>query len=109
MNQLLVAGVGAMVIAGGAFATGWRAASNSRDAAELREQRMAEKASAAATAAAVDAIAAIKIQRTTIRQELEREIHYAPVVGSECDISDGVFNTLNQALSPPGVDTAVVP
>lgn len=105
MNQLVLAGLAAAVLTAGAFTTGWRVNEWRRDSQELSNRDVEDRA----TAAAVEAIKDIKIQRTTIRQELEREIHYQPAVGAECDISVGVFNKLNEGLAPPGDRGAVVP
>lgn len=86
-----------------AFATGFKVANWRRDSLELAVVEAAEKASVASRQAAVSAIKGIDIQRVTIRQEVEREIHYAPV-GAECDLSDGLYNAINKALAPPGSD-----
>ena len=98
-----------LALAGLAFAVGAKVNNWRRDSHDLITLQAAEKASTAATSAAVDAIQKIKVRNTTIRQELEREIRYAPVVGTECDISDGVLNALNKALAPPGSDPPRVP
>ncbi len=114
MNQLVLAGIAAVVVAAGAFTAGWRSATNSRDAQELRDQEVAAKVSAAASKAAIDAINGIDIKRVTIRQELEREIRIEPAPPAVCDISDRMLDTLNQAITGqepggagvPGADTA---
>lgn len=104
VNQLLVAGVGAVVIASGAFGAGWKV-NNWRHAAQ---ELSIQKAGEAAAEAAVAEIRKIKVQNTTIRQELEREIRYAPA-SAECDISGGVFDQLNKALTPPADRATGVP
>lgn len=104
MNQLLVAGAGALIVAAGAFSAGWKV-NNWRHAAQ---ELAIQEAAGAATDAAVAEIRRIKVQNTTIRQELEREIRYAPA-SAECDISDGVFDNLNKALTPPADRGAGVP
>ena len=105
MSQLVIAGVAAALLSGAAFTAGWRVNDNRRDSQELELRKVEDRA----TAAAVEAIKAIRIQRTTIRQELEREIHYQPAVGAECDISSGVFDKLNEGLAPPRDRGAGVP
>ncbi len=105
MNQLVLAGLAAAALSAGAFTAGWRVNEWRRDSQELSNREVEERV----TAAAVEAIKAIKIQRTTIRQELEREIHYQPAVGAECDVSDGVFDKLNEGLAPPRDRGAVLP
>ncbi len=109
MNQLTLAAIAAAVLAAGSFTAGWRVNAWRHDSQQLAVERAIAETAEATTTAAVDAIKEIKIQRTTIRQELEREIHYAPVVGPECDISDGVLDTLNKGLTPPSRRGAVVP
>jgi hypothetical protein len=105
MNQLVLAGLAAAVLAAGAFTAGWRVNEWRRDSQELSNRDVEERA----TAAAVEAIKGLKIERITIRQELEREIHHQPAVGAECDISDGVLHKLNEGLAPPGSRGAGVP
>lgn len=90
------------------FAAGWHINDNRRDSQLLAIERAAAAASEAATTAAVEAIKQIRITRTTIRQELEREIHHAPAVGAECTVTDGVLDAINRALAPPAADRAGV-
>ena len=109
MNQILVAGLVAAGLTTAGFATGWKVNSWRHDSQQLAIEQAAEQAGAAAADAAVAAIQAIDIKRVTIRQELEREIHYAPVVGPECDITDGVFDALNKGLAGEGTGGTGVP
>lgn len=109
MNQLVLAGIAAAVIAGGAFTAGWRVNSWRHDAQALHDQQLAEKIGAATSQAAVTAIGNIEIKRVTIRQELEREIRIEPTPPAECDISDRMFDTLNHAITGSDAGTAGVP
>lgn len=104
MSQLVLAAAAAAVIGGGAFTAGWKVNNWRHDAQELAIQKAGE----AATTAAVAAIKDIRIQRVTVRQELEREIRLQPVPG-ECDLSDGLFDTLNKAITGKGVDRTGLP
>jgi hypothetical protein len=102
------------LIAGGllfaAGLTGGWTVNNWRHAAQ---ELAIQKAGEAATQAAVAEIKNIRIQRVTVRQELEREIRVLPSDG-RCDLGDGLFNTLNKAITGqdsggtgvPGTDAA---
>lgn len=86
------------------FGLGWKVNSWRHDSLELAVQLGAE----AATKASVNAIKDIRIQRVTIRQELEREIRLQPVP-SVCDLSDGLYDTLNKAITGKDSGGAGVP
>lgn len=92
----------------GAFTAGWKANGWRHDSEALAIERAAQKAGESATAAAVTAIANIKIQRVTVRQELEREIRLLPADG-KCDLPDGVFKALNTAITGKDSDSVSVP
>jgi len=98
-----------ILVAVGSFYGGWRVNGWRHDAQALMIEQAADKAGQKATDAAVTAIQGIRIQHQTIHQELEREIVMQPAVGVECNISDGVFTSLNKALAPPGSNPVVVP
>ncbi|MES2089543.1 MAG: hypothetical protein V4532_06140 [Pseudomonadota bacterium] len=104
-----VLGVGTALIALSSFTVGWKVNGWRQDAQQLIIEQAAQKAADKATDAAVTAIQGIRIQNRTIRQELEREIVMQPAVGVECNISDGVFTSLNKSLAPRGDNPAVVP
>lgn len=108
MNRLVIAAAGAVLIATGAFVTGWRVNNWRHDSQALAMKQAAEAAATAATDAAVKAISKIRVQNTTIRQELEREIRFAPAT-AECDISRGVFDAINKALTEPARRGAGLP
>jgi hypothetical protein len=103
VNPYLIAGAAAVFLATG-FTAGWKVNSWRHDSQELAIQKAGE----AATLAAVEAIKDIRIQRVTVRQELEREIRLQPVPAI-CDLSDGLFNAVNQAITGEGVSGAGVP
>ncbi len=96
MNPYLIGGASLFLFAGGAT-LGWKVNNWRHDSLELAVQKGAE----AATLASVDAIKDIRIQRVTVRQELEREIRLQPVP-AVCDLSDGLFDTLNKAITGEG-------
>lgn len=108
MNQLAIAGIAAVALSAGAFTAGWKVNNWRHDSQALRDIEVAH----IATTASVEAIKNIRIQRVTVREELEREIRYLPSDG-RCDLSDGLFNTLNKAITGqdsggtgvPGADT----
>jgi hypothetical protein len=104
-----VIGAIALILSVGGFTAGWRLNGWRHDAQQLIIEQAAQKAADKATDAAVTAIQGIRIQNRTIRQELEREIVMQPAVGVECNISDGVFTSLNKALAPRADHPAVVP
>ena len=106
MNPYLA--IGALLLLSGAYAYGRHDGKQIEIAAQAKAEKFAQEASEAATSAAVKAISKIKIQQTTIRQELEREILRVPADG-KCDLSDGLFNTLNAAITGQVSDPAVVP
>ncbi len=106
MNPYLI--VGALVLLGSAYAYGRHDGKQIEIAAQAKAEKFAQEAADAATGAAVRAIGKIKIQQTTIRQELEREIRMLPSDG-KCDLPVGVFDTLNQAITGEVRDRAGVP
>lgn len=97
MNPYVIGGA-ALVLAIGGFSAGWRVNGWRHDSEALIIERAAAAAGQAATDGAVAAIGEIRIQNKTIRQELEREIVMQPV-SAECDLSDGLFGTLNKAIT----------
>lgn len=83
---------------GGAYLQG-RADGKDQCAAELvRDARVAQIASATAADAAASAITGIRIQNTTIKQEVQREI-VETVRYRECVHPDGVLRNINAAIT----------
>jgi hypothetical protein len=109
VNQYVLAGIAGIVLAAGAFTAGWRVNGWRHDAQDLHDEQLAAKVGAATSKAAVDAIGKIEIKRVTIRQELEREIRTEPAPPAVCDISDRMFDTLNQAITGQEPGGAGVP
>jgi hypothetical protein len=70
-------------------------------AAAVQEASMAQaaaiqEAAQIASNAAAEAIAGIKVENTTIRQKVEKEIHTIP---ADCAVPDSVLDLTNQALT----------
>lgn len=101
MNQLILAGVGAAVIAGGAFTAGWRVNAWRHDSQELAIQQAAEKAATAATAAATEVIKGLRPQFTTINRGVEREVR-TEVRYSDCVHTDAAWGLLDRAYQAAG-------
>lgn len=108
----LLAGVIAFAAAtGGAYLQG---RSDGRDGCVsdlVRDARVAQIASASAADAAASAITRIKVQNTTIRQEVEREI-VETVRYRECVHPDSVLRNINAAITgdrPAPAASGVVP
>ena len=107
MSHLLVVILGAAVLAGGAYLQGRADGAELAEGAALREERLVRAAGDQAASAAAGAIARIKVQHTTIRQEVEREIQERPVY-VDCRHGPEQLQRINAALGghrpePPGV------
>lgn len=83
------------------FGAGFKLGDDYRQAAEAREDKLIQKVSDASTKAAAKAIAGIKVNNTTIQQNLQREINEKPVY-TDCRHSPDGLRAVNAALEPPG-------
>lgn len=99
MNQLLIAGIGAVVIGAGGFATGWRVNSWRNDSQQLAIEQAAEKAGAVATDAAVTAIKGLEKIYVPIKQKGETITRTEPVYVN-CEHTPDGLRVVNEALSP---------
>ena len=94
---LLAAAVAFAVSCGGAYLQG---RSDGRDkciAESVRDDRVAQIAGAAAADAAASAISSIKVQSTTIRSEVQREVIEKPVY-RDCVHGPDVMRNINAAI-----------
>jgi hypothetical protein len=101
MNQLAVAGIGAVVIAAGAFGAGWRVNSWRHDSQKLAIEQAAEKAGHAATTAATDVIKGLRPQFTTINRGVERETR-TEIRYTECRHTPATWGLLDSAYQAAG-------
>ncbi len=106
--NLALAGIAAVVIAGGAFTAGWKVNAWRHDSQQLAIQESAEKAGKAAADAAVTAIEKIEVRNVTIRQQAETVVREVPVY-QQCKHDGRVFDSINAALAEPGTGAAGVP
>jgi formamidopyrimidine-DNA glycosylase len=93
MNQILIAGAGAVLVASSAFAAGVRW----QRGAEALAERAAAQAAEVATQAAVEQISRIEVKNVTIRQTAETITREVPVF-SECRAGERMFGLINEAL-----------
>ncbi len=109
MNQLLIAGIGAVVIGAGGFATGWKVNSWRHDSQQLAIEQAAEKAAEKVASNAVDAIQTIEVRNVTIRQQAETITREVPVYRDRaCAHDERMYQTINQALTEPQPDSGGV-
>jgi hypothetical protein len=102
VNQLVIAGIGAVVIGAASFATGWRVNSWRHDSQQLAIEQAAEKAGQLATDAAVTAIKGIEVKYVTIRQNAETITREVPVYrDGTCNHDPRMRDAINQALAGP--------
>jgi hypothetical protein len=88
---------------------GWWAYERGRKAevaSQYREQAAAEKASAAAIDAAVDAINAIEVKHVTLRQKTDTLVREVPVYNGDCRHDPRVLDAINAAR---GAEPAAAP
>lgn len=95
--QAIVAAA-AVATVGGAYLYGRQAGKDACAAAVAREEHVAQVATAAAASAAAGAIARLRVQHVTIRQEAEREIQ-TRVEYRDCRHSPEQLQRLNAALT----------
>lgn len=96
LTPWLVAGIFLAAIAGAGV--GYFAGIDHQQARDAREERLVQRAVDQASQAAGRAIAGIKINHTTIHQELQREIQKETVYLA-CRHSPGGLRLVNEALS----------
>ena len=112
MNPYVLLGglVAALIAIGGAYLQGRSDGADKCVAGQARDERVAHIASVAAADAAASAITKIKVQNTTIKQEVQREI-VETVRYRECVHPDGVVRNINAALTgePAPIASGVVP
>lgn len=112
MNPYVLLGgvLAALVAIGGAYLQGRSDGLDKCEAAAARDERVAQIASVAAADAAASAITKIKVQNTTIKQEVQHEI-VETVRYRECVHPDNIVRNINAALtgSPAPAASSVVP
>lgn len=94
----VVVAAAAVAAVGGAYLYGRQAGQDACAAAAAREERVAQVATAAAASAAAGAIARLRVQHVTIRQEAEREIQ-TRVEYRDCRHSPEQLQRINAALT----------
>jgi hypothetical protein len=94
-SRLLLVGV---LAAGGAYAWGLHRGQQIEAGKQAEQDAIVRSVRDAAIEAAAVAISEIKIENTTIRQELEREIRTVSVY-SECEHTDNGLLAVNSALT----------
>jgi hypothetical protein len=97
-HMLAAVAITALVSGGGAGWFAYEAGRNAELATQAREDRVAEVSRAAAADAAASAIASIRVQNTTIRGEVRREISER-VVYRDCVHSPDQLRRLNEAIT----------
>lgn len=112
MNPYVILGgvLAALVAIGGSYLQGRSDGLDKCEAAQARDERVAQIASAAAAASTAEAITQIKFKNTTIKQEVQREI-VETVRYRECLHPDGVVRNINAALTgePAPAASSVLP
>jgi hypothetical protein len=99
MNQLVIAGVAAVILTGAGYGAGWRHAQNSRDAQELAVARGMEKAAEAALAVVQE----LPKKFIPIKGDVQREIHYETrYLSPSCEHSDTMWMHLQRAYEAAG-------
>jgi len=103
----------ALLVAAGALGGAyWQGRQDGRDqcqAQDARDEKVARIAGAAAAAISAEAISRIKVQRTTINSEVQREVVSVPQY-IDCTHTPATLNRLNEALTglvstPSGSDS----
>lgn len=102
MIQAYVAGAAALILTAGAATAGWKAANWRNDSQALAVEKATQKASDAATTAAVTAIKGIEVKYVTIRQNAETVTREVPVYrDGTCNHDPRMRDAINSALSGP--------
>lgn len=103
MNQLLIAGIGAVVVATGAFTAGWKTSNWRHDSQDLAIAEAAQKAGDAATMAATDILKSLRPQFTTINRPLEKEYRSeVRYTSDDCSHTDPAWGLLDRAYQAAG-------
>lgn len=95
---LLAAGIAWAGSGGAAYLAGRSDGRALEQAAAAREGDIEQRATAAASRAAAEAIAAIEIRHVTVRQRVETEIRDRPVY-RDCQHADRVLDDINEAIT----------
>ncbi|MBS1188894.1 MAG: hypothetical protein H6R10_686 [Rhodocyclaceae bacterium] len=96
MNPYII--IAAILAAVGSYFWGRSDGAELADAAQLREERIAEKAREAAQQGAASEIAKLEIKNVTIKQRVERETREVPVYRN-CRHSPDGLRAINAALT----------
>jgi hypothetical protein len=96
VHPYLIAVAVLLLSTAGAYVSGRRDGQRIEQGKCLAKAAAVQEAAQIASQAAAEAIAGIKIENTTIRQKVEREIHTIP---ADCAVPDGVLELTNQALT----------
>jgi hypothetical protein len=99
MNQLIVAGVGALLVGAGGVSLGWKLANNARDSQELAIAKGAEAAREAALKVVVDLPKKFIPIKGDLRTEIRYETRY---VSADCSHPDAVWMHLQRAYEAAG-------
>lgn len=102
MNPYLI--IACLIAILGAGAGGFKLGVDHEVAGQARAEKLVMDASQEMRLAAAEAISAIKVKNTTIRQELEREIR-TETVYADCKHSPDGLRLVNQALTNGAVAT----
>lgn len=103
MNQVLVALIGSALVAAGGFGAGWRINGWRIAAEQQRVDDVEQRATTAATTAAVQAIQQMRPVINNIRQETIRETHVEPrYLATDCSHTDAVWLQLGAAYTAAG-------
>lgn len=105
-TTLLIGALSVAILTGGAYIKGRQDGNAIARADQAEVLDLARKVRDDAQRGAAEAIARIEIKQTTIRQQLEREIHEKPVY-RDCQHDAGSLQRINAALTgrepePPG-------
>lgn len=106
---VLLGGVLAAIVAiGGAYLQGRSDGLNKCEAAQARDERVAQIATAAAADAAASAISRIEVKHATIRQTLQREVIEKPVY-RDCRSGPDAVSVFNSSIEPDAAASAADP
>lgn len=106
---VLLGGVLAAIVAiGSAYLQGRSDGLDKCEAAQARDERVAQIATAAAADAAASAISRIEVKHATIRQTLEREVIEKPVF-RDCRSGPAAVSVFNSSIDPAQPASAADP
>lgn len=99
MNQLVIAGVGSLLIAGGAYMVGWKHANNARDSQDLAVLEGMEKS----REAALKVVEELPKKFIPIKGDVVKEFHHdTRYLSADCSITDPVWVQLRAAYEAAG-------